>query len=73
MAAWSVFAWALNPPMRASTIAAAPGSAMTAVSLNISGLYVGAAVGGLSAVSSSTGWVHPRSPSSGRSRWWAPG
>ncbi|MBG0716662.1 MFS transporter [Microbacterium sp. 2C] len=43
---WSVFAWALNPPMQASTIAAAPDAAMTAVSLNISGLYLGTAVAG---------------------------
>ncbi|MFL0459229.1 MFS transporter [Kytococcus sedentarius] len=43
---WSVFAWALNPPMQASTIAAAPEAAMTAVSLNISGLYLGTAVAG---------------------------
>ena len=44
--AWSIFAWALNPPMQASTIAAAPEAAMTAVSLNISGLYLGTAVAG---------------------------
>ncbi|MFI9627053.1 MFS transporter [Streptomyces sp. NPDC052042] len=43
---WSVFAWALNPPMQASTIQAAPEAAMTAVSLNISGLYLGTAVAG---------------------------
>lgn len=43
---WAVFAWALNPPMQASTIAAAPNAAMTAVSLNISGLYLGTAVAG---------------------------
>lgn len=43
---WSVFAWALNPPLQASTIDAAPGAAMTAVSLNISGLYLGTAVAG---------------------------
>lgn len=43
---WSIFAWALNPPMQASTIQAAPEAAMTAVSLNISGLYLGAAVAG---------------------------
>jgi predicted MFS family arabinose efflux permease len=42
--AWSIFAWALNPPMQASTIAAAPDAAMTAVSLNISGLYAGTAI-----------------------------
>jgi predicted MFS family arabinose efflux permease len=43
---WSVFAWALNPPMQASTIAAAPDAAMTAVSLNISGLYLGTGIAG---------------------------
>lgn len=51
IAAWSVFAWALNPPLQASTIEAAPGAPMTAISLNISGLYLGAAaaagVGGI--------------------------
>lgn len=46
VAIWSVFAWALNPPMQASTIAAAPDTPMTAVSLNISGLYLGTAVAG---------------------------
>lgn len=43
---WSVFAWALNPPMQASAIRAAPEAAMTAVSLNISGLYLGTAAAG---------------------------
>jgi predicted MFS family arabinose efflux permease len=43
---WSIFAWALNPPMQASTIAASPETPMIAVSLNISGLYLGAAVAG---------------------------
>lgn len=46
IAVWSMFAWALNPPMQASTIAAAPNAAMTAVALNISGLYLGTAVAG---------------------------
>ncbi len=46
IALWSAFAWALNPPLQASTIEAAPESAMTAVSLNISGLYLGTAVAG---------------------------
>lgn len=46
VALWSVFAWALNPPLQASTIAAAPDAAMTAVSLNISGLYLGTALAG---------------------------
>ena len=44
IAAWSIFAWALNPPLQASTIEAAPQAPMTAVSLNISGLYLGTAV-----------------------------
>lgn len=44
IAAWSVFAWALNPPLQASTIEAAPQAPMTAISLNISGLYLGTAV-----------------------------
>ncbi|MDI3406223.1 MFS transporter [Streptomyces cavernicola] len=51
IAAWSVFAWALNPPLQASTIEAAPEAPMTAISLNISGLYLGtaaaAAIGGI--------------------------
>ncbi|MFJ1589682.1 MFS transporter [Kitasatospora albolonga] len=44
IAAWSVFAWALNPPLQASTVEAAPQAPMTAISLNISGLYLGTAV-----------------------------
>ncbi|MFC0626859.1 MFS transporter [Kribbella deserti] len=44
IAIWSVFAWALNPPLQASTIEAAPSAPMTAISLNISGLYLGTAV-----------------------------
>jgi predicted MFS family arabinose efflux permease len=44
IAAWSVFAWALNPPLQRSTIEAAPEAPMTAISLNISGLYLGTAV-----------------------------
>ena len=47
VAGWSVFAWALNPPLQASMIEAAPQAAMAAVSLNISGLYLGTAVGGV--------------------------
>ncbi|MFR9721910.1 MFS transporter [Streptomyces sp. MS19] len=43
---WAVFAWALNPPMQASSIQAAPEAAMTAISLNISGLYLGTAAAG---------------------------
>lgn len=46
VAIWAVFAWALNPPMQASTILAAPEAAMTAVSLNIAGLYFGMATAG---------------------------
>jgi predicted MFS family arabinose efflux permease len=46
LAVWSVFAWALNPPLQASTMEAAPDAAMTAVGLNISGLYLGTAAGG---------------------------
>lgn len=44
IAVWSAFAWALNPPLQASTIEAAPDAPMTAISLNISGLYLGTAV-----------------------------
>ena len=51
VALWSLFAWALNPPMQASILSAAPSAAMTAMALNISGLYLGtgvaAALGGL--------------------------
>lgn len=51
VAVWSVFAWALNPPMQASMLAAAPAAAATAMALNITGLYLGtgvaAALGGL--------------------------
>ena len=48
---WSVFAWGLNPPVQGSILAAAgPESGMTALALNISGLYLGtaaaAAIGG---------------------------
>lgn len=43
---WVVFAWALNLPMQAGTIAAAPEVAMTAVSLSISGLYLGTVIAG---------------------------
>ncbi|MFY1693369.1 MFS transporter [Plantactinospora sp. WMMB782] len=43
IATWSVFAWALNPPLQASTIEAAPDALMIAISLNISGLYLGTA------------------------------
>lgn len=44
---WSIFAWALNPPLQASTMQAAPEAPMAAVSLNISGLYLGTAAAGV--------------------------
>lgn len=51
VAVWSLFAWALNPPMQASILTAAPAAGMTAMALNISGLYLGtgvaAALGGV--------------------------
>lgn len=63
VALWSVFAWALNPPLQASTIEAAPDSAMGAVALNISGLYLGTAVagalGGLIVDSIGEAWIPP--------------
>ncbi|MDI3384622.1 MFS transporter [Streptomyces sp. B-S-A8] len=51
IACWAAFAWALTPPVQGSVLAAVgPVSGMTALSLNISGLYLGtgvaAAVGG---------------------------
>lgn len=51
IACWAVFTWALTPPVQGSVLAAAgPAAGMTALSLNISGLYLGtgvaAAVGG---------------------------
>ena len=58
---WSVFAWALNPPLQASTMEAAPDAPMTAVSLNISGLYLGtaaaAALGGVLADGPGVAWI----------------
>ncbi|MFC0673180.1 MFS transporter [Brachybacterium hainanense] len=63
LALWSVFAWALNPPLQASTIEAAPGSPMTAVALNISGLYLGTAVagaaGGVVVETLGAAWIPP--------------
>ncbi|GAA5129243.1 hypothetical protein GCM10023320_49440 [Pseudonocardia adelaidensis] len=47
VAVWSVFAWALNPPMQASVLAAAPHAGMTAMALNISALYLGTGVAGV--------------------------
>lgn len=61
IAAWSVFAWALNPPLQASTIEAAPDAPMTAISLNISGLYLGTAaaagIGGLIVDGPGATWI----------------
>lgn len=63
IALWSVFAWALNPPLQASTMQAAPDSPMAAVALNISGLYLGtaaaAALGGLLADDPRPAWIPP--------------
>ncbi|MFE9699487.1 MFS transporter [Streptomyces sp. NPDC006270] len=45
IACWAVFAWALTPPVQGSILAAAgPAAGMTALSLNISGLYLGTGV-----------------------------
>ncbi|SFB44274.1 Predicted arabinose efflux permease, MFS family [Amycolatopsis marina] len=47
IALWSVFAWGLNPPIQGSIMAAAGAeSAMPALALNISGLYLGTGVAG---------------------------
>lgn len=46
VAAWSVFAWALNPPMQASVLAAVPQGGMIALALNISALYLGTGIAG---------------------------
>lgn len=44
---WAVFAWGLTPPVQAGVLAAAgPASGMTALALNISGLYLGTGVAG---------------------------
>ncbi|MEV5598007.1 MFS transporter [Streptomyces sp. NPDC052496] len=44
---WAVFAWGLNPPIQGSILTAAgPASGMTALALNISGLYLGTGVAG---------------------------
>ncbi|WP_197321517.1 MFS transporter [Saccharomonospora sp. NB11] len=42
---WSVFAWALSPVMQAGIMTASPEQPMLAMSLGISGLYGGSAVG----------------------------
>lgn len=46
VAVWSIFAWALNPPLQASMLAAAPDAPATALALNITGLYLGTGVAG---------------------------
>ncbi|CAL9352815.1 MFS transporter [Streptomyces sp. enrichment culture] len=47
IAFWAVFAWGLNPPIQGSIMGAAgPQVAMTALALNISGLYLGTGVAG---------------------------
>lgn len=47
IAFWSVFAWGLNPPIQGSIMGAAgPQAGMTALALNISGLYLGTGVAG---------------------------
>lgn len=47
IAFWSVFAWGLNPPIQGSIMGAAGSQAgMTALALNISGLYLGTGVAG---------------------------
>lgn len=58
---WSIFAWALNPPLQVSTMAAAPQAPMAAVALNISGLYLGtaaaAAIGGALTGGPGSHWI----------------
>ncbi|WP_121745118.1 MFS transporter [Streptomyces sp. E2N166] len=45
IACWAFFAWALTPPVQGSILAAAgPSAGMTALSLNISALYLGTGV-----------------------------
>lgn len=47
IAFWAVFAWGLNPPIQGSIMGAAgPRAAMTALALNICGLYLGTGVAG---------------------------
>ncbi len=47
IAFWAVFAWGLNPPVQGSIMGAAgPQAAMTALALNICGLYLGTGVAG---------------------------
>ncbi|MGW7276916.1 MFS transporter [Streptomyces sp. NPDC054844] len=59
---WSLFAWGLTPPVQGSVLkAAGPASGMTALALNISGLYLGtgvaAAVGGVVISTAGTQYV----------------
>jgi hypothetical protein len=54
LAVWSLFAWALNPPMQASVLAAAPHAGMTAMALNISALTSALVSAGCSVGRSST-------------------
>ncbi len=47
VALWGVFAWGLNPPVQGSVLAAAgPENGMTALAVNIAGLYLGTGVAG---------------------------
>jgi predicted MFS family arabinose efflux permease len=47
VAGWAFFAWALTPPVQGSILAVAgPSAGMTALALNISGLYLGTGVAG---------------------------
>ncbi|MFP8944132.1 MFS transporter [Streptomyces fenghuangensis] len=62
IAFWSVFAWGLNPPIQGSIMGAAgPQVAMTALALNICGLYLGTgvagALGGVVISVADIGWV----------------
>lgn len=46
VAAWSVFAWAFNPPLQGVLLATAPRSSTTVLALNISAMYLGIGAGG---------------------------
>lgn len=47
IALWAVFAWGLNPPVQGSVLhAAGPEHGMTALAMNIAGLYLGTGVAG---------------------------
>ncbi|MDA3648481.1 MFS transporter [Saccharopolyspora indica] len=61
IAFWAVFAWGLTPPVQGSILlAAGPSAGMTALALNISGLYLGTGVAGAlgGAVISTVGVPH---------------